>query len=300
MSHFVLLKVLAQKLQDNYKLAGSMSFTTDMWTDDIKQRNYTTLTGHWIENWMLHNRVLTTEEFDATLAKTGINVKLQLEDIFNTLGLDTTHLDNAIFTTDRGTNIISALKDEERLDCVNHVLNRVIQPSLEDKNAPKEVYNLLKAVKKLVRYVKKNNLQDLLSKTLKQSNSTRWNSIFLMLKSVLEAYEELQKMFALHKPIEVRQVSITNYNLLKQLTDFLKPFSIITKVFEEERQPTLHLVIPKMAMLKRHSEVTNQDSPPLKAIKKKVSAFLSSKFNPHILHKVSVFKSTAKVNEGTQ
>ena len=108
-----------------------MSFTTDMWTDDYKQRNYTTLTGHWIENWILHNRVLTTEEFDATLAKTGINVKRQLEDIFQAFGLDTTHLDNAIFTTDRGSNIISALKEEERLDCINHVLNRVVQPSLE-------------------------------------------------------------------------------------------------------------------------------------------------------------------------
>ena len=58
--------------------------------------------------------MLTTEEFDATLAKTGINVKRQLEDIFQAFGLDTTHLDNAIFTTDRGSNIISVLKEEER------------------------------------------------------------------------------------------------------------------------------------------------------------------------------------------
>ena len=233
--------------------------------------------------------MLTTEEFDATLAKTGMNVKRQLEDIFQAFGLDTTHLDNAIFTTDRGSNIISALREEERLDCINHVLNRVVQPSLEEKNAPREICNLLTAVKKLVRYVKKNNLQDLLSKTLKQCNSTCWNSIFYMLKSVLDTYDELHKIFALHKAAEIHRVSKINYNLLKQLTDFLELFSIVTKVFEEEKQPTLHLVIPKMAKLKKHCEVTIQDSPPLKAIKKKASSFITSKFNPHILHKVAVF-----------
>ena len=104
-----------------------------MWTDNYKHRTYTTVTGHWIEDWKLHNRVLTTEEFDSTLAKTGINIKQQLEDIFQSLGLETDHLQNAIFTTDKGSNIVLALK-EERLDCINHVLNRVVQPSLEDKN----------------------------------------------------------------------------------------------------------------------------------------------------------------------
>ena len=136
-----------------------MCFTTDMWTDNHKHRSYTTLTGHWIEDWTLHNRVLTTDEFDSTLPKTGINLKAQLEDIFEALGLDSKHLENAIFTTDKGTNIVYALKDEVRLDCNNHIINRVVQPSLEPGNAPKEVCDLLKAVKNLVRYVNKNNLQ---------------------------------------------------------------------------------------------------------------------------------------------
>ena len=85
-----------------------MCFTTNMWTDNHKHRSYTTLTGHWIEDWTLHNRVLTTDEFDSTLPKTGINLKAQLEDIFEALGLDSKHLENAIFTTDKGTNIVYA------------------------------------------------------------------------------------------------------------------------------------------------------------------------------------------------
>ena len=127
------------------------------------------------------------------------------------------------------------LKEEERLDCINHVLNRVVQPSLEDKNAHKQIMDLLKSVKKLVRYVKKSSLQDHLKKTLKQCNSTRWNSIYEMLKSVLEAYEDLQAVFALHKKSEMWRVLNINFNLLKQLNDFLKPFSMATNVFEEKR-----------------------------------------------------------------
>ena len=198
-----------------------------MWTDNHKHRTYTTVTGHWIENWKLHNRVLTTEEFDSSLAKTGINIKQQLEDIFQSLGLETDHLQNAIFTTDKGSNIVLALK-EERLVCINHVLNRVLQPSLEDKNAHKQIIDLLKYVKKLVCYVKKSSLQDRFTKTLKQCNSTRWNSVYIMLKSVLKAHEELQSVFALYKKGEMWRVLNINYNLLKQLTDFLKPFSTAT------------------------------------------------------------------------
>ena len=128
-----------------------MSFTTDMWTDDYKQRSYTTLTGHWIELWELQSRVLVTEEFDTTLAKTGINIKHQLVDIFQGFGLDERHLEKAIFTTDKGTNIILALESFERVDCINHVLNRILQQCLEEKHAPKEVTKLLRSVKNLVR-----------------------------------------------------------------------------------------------------------------------------------------------------
>ena len=132
-----------------------MSFTTDMWTDDYKQRSYTTVTGHYIENWELHNRVLITEELDATLAKTAENVRHQLDNIFLGFGLEYKHLKKVIFTTDKGTNIIAALKDLERVDCINHVLNRVIVQCFEEANCPDDVTELLSSIKELVRYVKK-------------------------------------------------------------------------------------------------------------------------------------------------
>ena len=62
-----------------------------------------------------------------------------------------------------------------------------------------------------------------------------------------------------------------------------------TKVFEEEKKPTLHLVIPRIISLQNHCEINKLDPPALKELKKKASAFIKDKFNPHILHKVAVF-----------
>ena len=100
--------------------------------------------------------MLATDEFDSTLPKTGINVKEHLVEIFHGFGLEEEHLEKSIFTTDKGTNIIAALEDVERIDCINHILNRVLTQTLEDKHAPKPVSGLLRSLKILVHYLKKN------------------------------------------------------------------------------------------------------------------------------------------------
>ena len=110
-----------------------------------------------------------------------------------------------------------------------------------------------------------------------------------MLKSVLDTYEELQKVFALHKPSELRRITAIDIDLLKELVEFLTPFVFDTKFFEDENRPTLHLVIPKITVLKKHCQVAKEDSSSMKSLKEKALSFILSKFTPHILHKVAVF-----------
>ncbi|CAL4125865.1 unnamed protein product, partial [Meganyctiphanes norvegica] len=110
-----------------------------------------------------------------------------------------------------------------------------------------------------------------------------------MLKSVLENYEDLLKLFTQHKPSELRRVTAINFDLLKELTEFLSKFAEATKMFDAENTPALHLVIPKMKMLEKHCEPNRDDFPSMKSVKKTASSFISSKFKPHILHKVAVF-----------
>jgi hypothetical protein len=53
------------------------------------------------------------------------------------------------------------------------------------------LFMLIDACKKLVEYCKCANLQSQLSKTLKQENASRWNSVLCCLLSIKKMYDEL-------------------------------------------------------------------------------------------------------------
>ena len=84
---------------------------------------------------MLHNRVICTEEFDPTLKKTGLNIKSAISAALNALGLA---MDEDLCT--RGSNVIVALKDTERIDCIAHFLNTILRNSFDEKkNCPASI-----------------------------------------------------------------------------------------------------------------------------------------------------------------
>ena len=191
------------------------ALTTDMWTDSHKQRAYITITIHYInDKWMLDSKVLTTREF--TEQKTGTNIRNKLAHILDEFGLN---IGQCIFTTDRGSNIVCALKNDTRVDCIAHILNTVVTTALA--RAGEEVEILLDNCKNLVRYVKKTSLQDNLKKTLKQSCDTRWNSTFTMLHSVKEALPKLTEIFTDDHPRQLHRVTCINTGLLEKLEAFL-------------------------------------------------------------------------------
>ena len=98
------------------------------------------------------------------------------------------------FTTDRGANMIAALRSDERLDCIAHVLNTVLRNAFDPKKGcPVQVCTLLTAVKNIVRYFKKSGYQTLLPKALQQSCDSRWNSVYFMLQSL--QYDEVGPTF---------------------------------------------------------------------------------------------------------
>ena len=165
---------LSTILQDAFS-SGHVSFTSDMWTDAHKQRSYLTVTAHWIDsNWNLCSRVICTEEFDPTEKKTGVNIRSALAKIFSNMGVTESQLKRSVFTTDCGSNMIVALKEEERLDCAAHVLNTVLRHTFDDKKDCQEaIGRLITACKALVRYIKKTSLQNLLKKGVVQSCETR-------------------------------------------------------------------------------------------------------------------------------
>ena len=64
-------ELLRKELKDALS-EGPIGLTCDMWTDPHKNHPFITITGHFIRDWKLHNRIICTSEFDPLLSKTGM------------------------------------------------------------------------------------------------------------------------------------------------------------------------------------------------------------------------------------
>lgn len=103
------------------------------------------------------------------------------------------------FVTDQGSNIKAALNSNcQRLACACHCLSTALKHTLPggpgDKGESEELQALndsIEKVKALVRYVRKSGIHAQLSKTLIQDNETRWNSLLMMMESVINGQEEV-------------------------------------------------------------------------------------------------------------
>lgn len=126
--------------------------TTDIWTDQYTNNSYITATAHDInDDWKLVNRTLATSEFDSELTHTGVNIRATLGKILTDFAVT---VDRVIFVTDRGANMLAALKDDRHLSCCDHMLNTTLTHVFDTKyleaSLP-EMHGLIKGCKELVR-----------------------------------------------------------------------------------------------------------------------------------------------------
>uniref|UniRef100_A0A3B3QQ95 HAT C-terminal dimerisation domain-containing protein n=1 Tax=Paramormyrops kingsleyae TaxID=1676925 RepID=A0A3B3QQ95_9TELE len=154
------------------------------------------VTLHYINrDWELKERVLCIAEWDSTLCKPADNIrppviyslrKFGLEDFFSKL----------VYVTDKGSNIVVALRTVTRLNCTAHILNTVLHTILgkntEEDLFGEEVFGLIESAKSLVTYFKQSHLHSRLDKTLIASVETRWNSLHTLLDSMSSQYEAIR------------------------------------------------------------------------------------------------------------
>jgi len=98
-----------------------------MWIERYTQASYITVTAHYITNdWNLVERVLSTGEFDPELRHTSENIKIVLETILTDFNINAS---KTVFVTDRGANVLAAMKDSKHLSCCDHMTNTVLRPA---------------------------------------------------------------------------------------------------------------------------------------------------------------------------
>lgn len=168
------------------KWGGAISI--DGWLDKTKKTSFFGMTAHFIEEYPdrfeLNDRILCTREMDAE-TKDGPYIKSQIKEHLKSFNLYSFRK-NFVFVSDRGTNMVSALKHFESLHCFAHMLNNTVQHMLELMNED------LTPVKALVKYFKVTGLNCELDETLKSYVKTRWNSVYYMLKSVIQNWDRIQ------------------------------------------------------------------------------------------------------------
>jgi len=197
-------------LKKHFDLGLNMACILDLWTDAVKKNSYMSITIHYIdEMFNLYARTLHVKPVE----KASHTAKMVLDEFSKGLAVFKVMVDmyqQIIVVSDSGSNCCGANGIPSAfywLACLDHklvtMLTTIVNKTTKMENGVKSkpfyrykdiqhmlpLFMLIDACKKLVEYCKCANLQSQLSKTLKQENATRWNSLLRCLLSIEEMYE---------------------------------------------------------------------------------------------------------------
>ena len=116
--------------------------------------------------------------------------------------------------------------------------------------------------KDIVAHVKRSRIQAKLDTTLKTAVPTRWNSVLIMLQSVMNNAADLKKLADEFSDKKLqRSLLDINLELLKQTVDVLQQFDMATQMLSTDGTPSLHLVYPTKVQLIKTMQVKPGDGP---------------------------------------
>lgn len=183
---------------------------------------------------------------------------------------------NFVYVTDRGSSLISALKEFDRLSCSAHILNNILNAATNDSD---EFKKLLDKCKYLVKYFKKStHLQWKLNKTLKSAGQTRWNSNFTMLKSIKDNYTEVCQV--LENKNQMTKVEDIHVHTINEAIIFLEHFQSVIE--QATSKPTLYLCITYYYKLVSVCRLSGAENSMIKQLKENINNKLTETWLPEI------------------
>lgn len=259
---------------------NGIGMTTDIWTDDYRRVSYLSLTLHYVANkgreYAMMTKLAALVPMDSKKKKSYDVILPIINQKINQLGLDEFR-DLITFVTDRGTNIVKALRGFQRLNCQAHFIDNIVKQTYRVKPMAK----IIKTVRKIARYIKINGLNETFDSTIKSFSETRWNSAVTMLESVYKNWDQLESLLKSNKS----QHSLANIRkeAIKSVIDFLLPFKSITAALEKGNV-TLHEVLPAMSKIRAMLLIDQHDSSIVKKMKVAASTYYNSKSTLHKYH----------------
>lgn len=156
-----------------------------------------------------------------------------------------------------------------------------------EREAIADIHTLLAACEKLVGYFKRSELNNKLSKSLKQHVKTRWNSVYYMLESVYLMKSEIQRLL-IDKNV-VHKMAMVDFNLIDDLLKFLSPFKECSEELSAEKYPTINEYV---LWYKKLSNLCSEESADINAIaqlKSSIKMSLLKRFKPEEIHYIALF-----------
>ncbi|KAM8766865.1 E3 SUMO-protein ligase ZBED1-like [Acanthopagrus schlegelii] len=224
--------------------AERVAITCDTWTS-LSTQSYMTVTSHYIDNeWCLMSHVLQTTE--VLTSHTAINIADMLTGAIQEWGL--TSKDPAV-VTDNAANMVRAVEIMQlmHVGCFAHTLNLASQAGLK---VP-AVSRLLARVRRIATFFHR---------------STMANHIL----------KEKQKLLQLpaHKLTDVRRnekdlctLTEEDVTIAEDLVRVLKPMKEATLAMSEDKQPTLSVIAPLLALLQEALTPSIEDSTVVRDLK---------------------------------
>ena len=199
---------------------GTVSLTLDLYTDDFRKRSYLDVHAFWVaRDFELQHAVLAVRHF-GTAAHTAENISGAVSSILTEYGLPA---DDTPCTTDHGSNVVAALRNNIRLDCMCHRLHTVLETAwrqTKEENPEAKAYE--DSVADLCRYAKQTTgLQEQLPISLKYGGDTRpWVSMFKRAHAVEASYETL--VTVLNQKSKLELIANVSRTLNKEILDITR------------------------------------------------------------------------------
>lgn len=234
----------------------------DGWTDKFKKSSFFGVSLHYISSengeLVLNDRTLLIRELEDNETKDGEFVKREIDKYLKEFELEP-FIENVTFVTDRGTNMVSALRNSNHIHCFAHLINNTVDKILKKLDC-------VRAATAIVKYFKSSG-NNKFGISLKSNVSTRWNSVFYMIDSILTNYAELSRILRT-KRLHLDDLAAIPHETLTSLRNFLRKFADASTEIEGSKYPTLHLVNPWYQQLLQHMSSNINDSVFIAGLKK--------------------------------
>ncbi|XP_060794595.1 zinc finger BED domain-containing protein 4-like [Neoarius graeffei] len=256
-------EVVATHIHNMLDNVTDISFTTDTWSSDVSQMSMLSLTAQWIDdNFEMKRAVLHAQEFSGS--HTGAAIASAFDCMFAQWKIkkDSVH----VVLRDNALNMQKAMDEcgVKSLGCMAHTLQLAVHDGVLSQRSTSDCVAIGSKIVGHFRHsqLATSRLRDIQqelgmkTKTLQQDVTTRWNSTFYMMQSLLDQKRALGVYAADHElPV---CFSAHQWGLVENMITLLAPFKQLTGEISSHLATTVDVVHSVVALKRLLSKAADR------------------------------------------